>query len=159
MKAIYLGAILAAGLAGGAAAATAGANVMAPINQFMEGFAKGDMKLAGAAQTEDVTIVDEFSPHTWTAPGAFAAWGADLGKYEKSAGVADDKIVLGVPIRREITGDHAYVVAPAVYTFKQKGVAMHEPAARMTFALLRGPAGWKIAAWTWTSPRATPVAK
>lgn len=159
MRAFYLGAALAAGLATGAAAATAGDSVMAPINQFMDGFARGDMKLAGAAQTAGVTIIDEFSPHTWSAPGAFAAWGADLGKHEKSAGITDDKIVLGVPIRREITGDHAYVVAPAVYTFKQKGVAMHESAARMTFALLRGPAGWKIAAWTWTAPRATPVGK
>jgi len=27
----------------------------------------------------------------------------------------------------------------------------------MTFALVRGEAGWKIQAWTWTSPEAGPV--
>jgi hypothetical protein len=40
-----------------------------------------------------------------------------------------------------------------VYSFKQKGVAMDEPA-HMTFALRKATGGWKIAAWTWTGSAA-----
>lgn len=158
MKQFYLGAMLAMGLASGAAAASGG-NVMAPINQFMDGFARGDLKIsAGAFGASGVTIIDEVAPHFWHGPSGFSAWAADLAKDEKAAGISGDKVVLAAPTRREVNGDHAYVVSPAVYTYTQKGVAMREPA-HMTFALERGPAGWKITAWTWTGGKAAPAGK
>ena len=158
MNRFYLGAVMAFGLAGGAAAAAAG-GVMAPINQFMDGFARGDMKIAAAAhEASGGTIVDEVPPHLWTGRTAFADWGADLAKDDKAAGISAEKVVLAAQTRKEVTGDHGYVVAPAVFTYMQKGVAMREPA-HMTFALRRGPAGWKIAAWTWVGGKAAPAGK
>jgi hypothetical protein len=51
--------------------------------------------------------------------------------------------------RVETDGTAAYVVVPAVYTFKQGGAAMRETA-QMTFTLKKGAAGWLIHGWTWT---------
>ena len=42
-------------------------------------------------------------------------------------------------------------MVPAVYTFKERGVAMRE-AAQMTFVLKKGAGGWLIHGWTWTGP-------
>ena len=47
---------------------------------------------------------------------------------------------------------------PAVYTFKEGGVAMRE-AAQMTFRLKKGAGGWLIDAWTWTGPTPKPVVR
>jgi ketosteroid isomerase-like protein len=49
-------------------------------------------------------------------------------------------------------GDQAYVVVPAVFAFKEKGVPTKE-SAQMTFVLKKGAKGWLIHAWTWTGPK------
>jgi hypothetical protein len=49
-------------------------------------------------------------------------------------------VTLSAPTRVETTGDRAYVVVPAVYVFKERGVAMRETA-QMTFALKKGAEG------------------
>ena len=48
------------------------------------------------------------------------------------------------------------MIYPSAYAFKEKGVAMSE-SGTMTFALKKGAGGWKITAWTWTSPDPAPV--
>ena len=65
-------------------------------------------------------------------------------------------MTLGKVVREVNSGATAYVVIDAVYTFKQKGVAMREPA-QMTYALKRTKSGWKIAAWSWTGPDPVPA--
>jgi hypothetical protein len=64
-------------------------------------------------------------------------------------------VVISAQIRLEVTGNRAYVIVPAAYTFKQAGAAMRENA-QMTFALKKGVAGWLIHGWRWTGPK--PVA-
>ena len=46
---------------------------------------------------------------------------------------------------------------PVVYTYKERGVAMREPA-QMTYALQKGAGGWLITGWTWVGTAPTPVA-
>jgi len=46
---------------------------------------------------------------------------------------------------------------PAVYTFKEKGVAMSE-SAQFTFTLQKDASGWLIHGWTWTGPKAAKAA-
>ena len=74
----------------------------------------------------------------------------------KAKGITEPGVSIGAPTRELVTGDHAYVIVPSVYTFKQKGVAMRE-AAQMTFALVKTAGGWKIASWTWTGPDPMPA--
>jgi hypothetical protein len=141
-----------------ARAQTADADLMAPIQKFVDSFNKGDA--AGAAATHaasaDLTIIDEVPPYIWNGSKAFHAWGADLESDAKKNGITEPMVTLGKATRTEQRGDRAYVVVPAVYTFKQGGAAMRE-AAQMTFVLGKGASGWLIHGWAWTGPKPTPA--
>jgi hypothetical protein len=140
---------------GGAVAADA--QLMAPIQQFIDSFNKGDVKAAEAAHdSAAMSIIDEVPPYVWQGPGAFKAWAAALEADAKRRGHTDQSVKLGESSREEVTGDRAYVVVPATFTFKEKGAAMAEQA-QMAFALARGASGWKISGWSWTGPRPSPA--
>ncbi len=154
MQYVTLG-LVALVLAGGTAGAQApDAQLIAPIQKFIDSFNKGDMAGASAthAATADVSITDEVSPFLWRGPQALKTWAADLESDAKKRGITDQSVAISAPTRTEINGDQAYIVVPAVYTFKERGVAMRE-AAQMTFVLKKGAAGWLINAWTWTGPK------
>ena len=53
----------------------------------------------------------------------------------------------------EVTGDRAYVVMAANYTFKQKRKPMAEPGSIFTFGLQKGANGWMITGWTWSTTK------
>jgi hypothetical protein len=128
--------------------------VMAPIQKFIDSFNKGDM--AGAASTHaaeaDLTIIDEVPPFLWRGPQAFKSWSADLDADAKKRGITEPLVTIKAATRTESNGDSVYVVVPAVYSFKERGVSMREPA-QMTFVLKKGPTGWLIHGWTWTGPK------
>ena len=137
-------------------AQAADAAVEAPIQQFVTAFNKGDGAGAVATMTARVSIIDEVAPFQWRGPDAFARWGAALGADSKARDITDQSVAIGAPTREIVSGVNAYVIVPATYSFKQKGVKMAE-VAQMTFTLLKGDAGWKIAGWTWTGPDASAV--
>jgi len=139
-------------------AGTPDPELMAPIQRFVDSFNKGDTAAAAAthAATADLAIIDEVSPYLWRGPKAFQAWSADLDSESKKRGITDQVVTISAPTREESNGDQAYVVVPAVYTFKERGVAMRE-AAQMTFALKKGTGGWLIHGWVWTGPKPQPV--
>jgi ketosteroid isomerase-like protein len=133
-------------VAAGPALAAPADPALATVHQFIDSINKGDAKAAGALQADDSAIIDEFPPHQWHGPGAFAAWLGDFAKDAAAKGESDQHLALGRPTRVDLDGDTAYVVAPAVYTYKQHGKPMVEPA-QMTLALRKGASGWSIAAW------------
>jgi len=151
-------------LASPASAQSSDAELIAPIQKFINSFNKGD--IPGAAATHatgaDLTITDEVPPYVWRGPNAFTAWAGDLDSDAKKNGITEPMVTVSKPTRIERSGDQAYVVVPAVYTFKLKGAAMREPA-QMTVVLRRGASGWLIHGWTWTGPKpraaAPPVKK
>ena len=138
------------------AASANDAAVDATISQFATAFNKGDMKTAKALHAGSPTIIDEVPPHLWSGPNAFDSWSAALAKSEAAEGKSGGQVKIGTPTRETVSGDHAYVIAPSSYTFKQKGMTMRETA-QFTFVLDKDAAGWKIASWTWTGPEAKPV--
>jgi ketosteroid isomerase-like protein len=157
MKSTLLGLACLAAVSAASAAAAANAQLEAPIHQFIDAFNKGDVK--GAAATHmatGVSIIDEAPPHIWQGPKAVETWAADLAKDGKASGMSDEKVTLGAVTREVVSGQTAYVVIGATFTFKQKGVAMREPG-QMTFAMKKSGAAWKIAGWTWTGPDPIPV--
>jgi hypothetical protein len=133
--------------------------LIAPIQKFIDSFNKGDM--AGAVATHaagaDLTIIDEVPPFIWRGAKAFQAWSTALDTASKQAGITDQMVTISAPTRTESSGDSGYVIVPAVYTYKEKGVAMRE-AAQMTFVLKKGTSGWSIHGWTWTGPKPQRVA-
>ncbi len=125
-------------------------DVMAPVHQFVDGFNKGDTKSALAACADQTSIIDEFPPHEWHGAGACAKWADDYDANAKKDGITDGMVILGKPRHVDVTGDLAYVVVPANYRFKQKGKPVAEIGSMLTVALQKGPAGWRMTAWTWT---------
>jgi ketosteroid isomerase-like protein len=158
MRTLIIGALagLAGALIGGFARAATTEDVSAPITAFVAAFDKGDLKTAGAQTEASMTIIDEAAPYSWTGPNALTGWANDLIGGDAKAGVTGESVAISAPSRIEVSGETAYVVVPAVYSFKDHGAPMSEPA-QMTFALHKDAGGWKIAAWTWTGPKATPA--
>jgi len=153
-------AIVVSVLAAGAPSATwaADAQLMAPIQKFIDSFNKGDAAAAAATHsaTDDLVIMDEVAPFVWRGAGAFAAWAGDLDADSQKNGITDQMVTIKPATREVIDGQRAYVIVPAVYSFKQKGVAMSE-AAQMTVVLKKGASGWLIHGWTWTGPAPSPA--
>jgi hypothetical protein len=158
MRVLTVAALVAFALTSPASAQT-DAELMAPIQRFIDSFNKGDAAAAAAthAAGADLTITDELAPYLWRGAKAFQAWSADLEADAKKNSITDPMVTLSAPIRIERTVDQAYVVVPAVYTFKQRGAAMRE-VAQMTFVLRKAASAWLIHGWTWTGPKPQAVA-
>jgi len=143
---IFVMAVLTAGVA----ASSEDAAVMAPVHQFVDGFNKGDTKTALAACADQVSIIDEFPPHQWQGAGACSTWAQDYEADAKKNGVTDGVVTLGKPRHVDVTGDRAYVVVPANYSYKQNGKPMKETGSTFTLVLQKDAAGWRITAWSWS---------
>jgi ketosteroid isomerase-like protein len=115
----------------------------------VDGFNKGDTKTAVAACAEQTSIIDEFPPHEWHGAGACAKWANDFDADAKKNGITDGIVTLGTPRHVDITGDRAYVVVPASYTFKKKGKPAKETGSTLTLALQKEASGWRISGWAW----------
>lgn len=126
------------------------ADVMATVNRFNDGMNTGDTKTALAACAAPSSIVDEFPPYGWQGATACADWANDFAAYNKKMGITDSLAKLGRPRHVDITGDRAYVVMPATYTFKVKGKRVTESGSFLTVALQKSGAGWVITGWAWT---------
>ena len=69
--------------------------VLASINQFVDGFNKGDTKTAAAACADETSIIDEFPPHEWHGSGACAKWLNDFDADAQKNGITDGVVKLG----------------------------------------------------------------
>lgn len=124
-------------------------DVMKAVNQFVDGFNKGDTASAVAACANETSIIDEFPPHEWHGPGACMNWANDYDADAKRNGITDGVVTLGKPSHIDINGNHAYVVIPSNYIFKKKGKRVAEIGSMFTFALQKEDAGWRITGWSW----------
>ena len=125
-------------------------DVMATVHQFVDGFNKGDLKSALAACAEQTSIIDEFPPYEWHGAGACSKWADDFDVDAKKNGIADGVVTLGTAHHVDVTGDRAYVVTPAGYTFTQKGKPAKETDSMITIALQKSQGGWRITGWAWS---------
>ncbi len=137
-------------LCAGAAFASEAADVMKPVHQFIDGFNKGDVKSALSACADEAYIIDEFPPYEWHGTGACSTWANAYDADAKKNGITDPVVTVGKPKHVDVSGDHAYVVVPTTYAFKQNGKPMKENNAILTLTLQKTPAGWSITSWSWS---------
>jgi len=121
------------------------------VNQFIDGFNKGDVKAALATCASPVSIVDEFPPFAWQGATACADWANDFEANAKKNEITDSVVKLGKPRHVQIAADRAYVVVPADYTYKVKGKATSQKGSIMAFALKKSSTGWLITGWSWAT--------
>ena len=149
MKRIILAGAVLALVAGQAAWASDEDDVTATIHAFIAAMNKGDIPAAAATHVAAPSIIDEFPPHHWSGATAFNDWLADFGKDSTARKVTDGKLTPHSAKRLTVEGDHAYVVMPTDYTFKQGSKTMAEYGT-ITYALDKTTAGWRIAAWSFS---------
>lgn len=142
-------AIAAAGTAGPALASQESA-VLATVNQFIDGFNKGDMKSAATACASPASIIDDFPPHEWQGSTACSDWASAYSVDAKKSGITGGVVTLGKPWRVDVTGSRAYVVAPTTFSYKDHGKPVTESGAVFTVALKKLPSGWRITGWAWS---------
>jgi len=82
--------------------------------------------------------------------GACSTWANDYDADAKKNGITDGIVTLGNPRHVDITGDRAYVVVPANFTYKQKGKPAKETGSMLTISLQKAAAGWRMTGWAWT---------
>ena len=132
------------------AAASDKRDIMATVNQFNDSLNKGDTKTALAACATPASIIDEFPPHEWQGATACADWANDFDTYNKKYGITAPIATLGKPRHVDITGDRAYVVVPATYTYKENRKRVTESGSILTVALHKSATGWVITGWAWS---------
>jgi len=150
MRSLFAAVVTAAFFVSATAVASDKTDAMATIHQFVDNLDKGDMQAAAAPYAPESSIIDEFPPHYWHGATAFADWGKDFGTFSQKTGDTDPFVKLGKPKHVDINDDHAYVVIPASFAYKEHGKKMIEKGSTMTFALAKLNGTWKIAAWSWT---------
>ena len=138
-----------AALTAGPLAASDQTDVMASLKQFAEGYNKSDTKLAAAACTDPMSIIDEFPPYEWHGAGALLKWFDDYEVDAKKNAITDGRVILSKPRHLDIEGDRAYVVIASNYTYKMKGKRIKETGSIWTFALQKIAADWRITGWCW----------
>jgi ketosteroid isomerase-like protein len=133
-----------------ASSAAAEAAYMAPIRAYIEAVNRGDARAASGAFASDAVIIDEVAPHVWSGPTALRDWSAAVDRDAAAYALTDAKVQLGPSRRALVEGDHAYVVLPEVFTYRQDGRAMRLSGLH-TFSLRKGADGWKITVSAWAS--------
>jgi SnoaL-like domain len=125
-------------------------DVTAAVNQFFNNLGDKTLDKAVAVCDSPVSILDEFPPHHWYGPTACADWWKAYNEYNRASGIKSEGAALGTPWTVDVSGDRAYFVGPATYTYRQKGKLIKEAHAVFTVALRRTEAGWRITSWTWS---------
>ena len=135
-------------VAAGSAVASQETDVMAPIQQFVDGFNKSDVKMAQAACADQTFIIDDFPPHAWRGAEATSAWLSDYNAFARQNGITDGFVALGKPRHIDVAGVHAYVVVETSISLKKNGKAVKH-LGLMTLALNKEANSWRITAWAW----------
>ena len=125
-------------------------DVLAATKAYADDFNKGDMAAAAALCANPAVVIDDFAPHIWQGPTACADWAAALAAFARTEGDTDAHVTTAKPKALTVTGDRAYAVLPAHYSYKQKGKPVNEPGL-WTFSMQKVDGGWRITGWSWAS--------
>ena len=129
----------------GSALASDRSDITAVLNQWND----ADVAKSTAACADDASVMDDIPPYEWHGAGACANWAKDYDAYAQKNGMTDANGTIGKPRQIIITGDRAYAIAPATFSFTKEGKQVKNIAIA-TFALKKIAAGWRITGWTWT---------
>jgi ketosteroid isomerase-like protein len=144
-----IAALFAIALMAGSASASENPNVIRTVWHFVDSFNKGDMKAALGDCSAQSSIIDEIPPYLWQGVTGCSDWSNDFDAYTKKKGMTDLKVTLFGPTHIDVTGDRAYVVVPANFTFKQNGKQFTERRSILTVALQKVADSWRITGWAW----------
>lgn len=121
-------------------------DALAPVNQFIDGLNKGDMKSISAAFSDEVSIVDDLAPYHWQGKGATSQWLATIADAMQKNGSTDFVMKLGKPSSFHSNGELAYAVIPATFSYKVKD-QKSQGSNMITAVLHKEAVAWRITAF------------
>lgn len=134
------------------------ADVLTVLHEWVDGFNKGgDMKAALATCADEGAVIAGTAPYEWRGEGACSKWFVDYDASMKKQEITDAVAILGKLRDIEITGDHAFVVAPVSFTYKTKGKPMKQTGGIWIVALHKGASGWRISGWSFAAGKESPA--
>ena len=142
-------ALTAAALLAAPAATTDQTDVVATVKQFVVAFNAGDTTAMAAACAPQAVIIDEFPPHVWSGANACIVWANAFNADAEMNKITEPVVTLGKTMHVDVTGNVAYVVMMANYTFKKNGKPVKETNSILTISLAKGAGGWKMTGWAW----------
>ncbi len=122
----------------------------AAVRAYVDAFNAGDAKAMAAVCADPMQILDGMSPHVWQGPTAAEDWYADALAEGEHLGVTDYCIRLGEPRHVDVTGEYAYVVVPASFSYNVKDTPVDQTEAVFTAALRTVAGDWRLTAWAWS---------
>ena len=144
-------AVLAASLSAIPAVASDKTDVMAAVNNEVAAFNKGDKSVWAAGCADQTSIIDNFAPYRWEGTGTCSAWWDAYEANGKKNGLTGGGLKVVKVRHADITGNSAYVVLTANFSFQDKGKPAAENGSSLTFVLNKTAQGWRIASWAWAA--------
>ena len=144
MKRVMIALAMSACTAGVALASDSG-EIMTLLNQWND--PDGAKSIATCA--DDASVMDDIPPYEWHGAGACASWAKDYDAFAQKNGMTEVSGTIGKPRQILVTGDRAYAIVPATFSFTKDGKQV-KTTATATFALRKTASGWRITGWTWT---------
>jgi hypothetical protein len=97
-----------------------------------------------------VVLVDDLPPYVFRGPAADAIsdWSKAYGTDSEKNEITDFSMKLLKPRRVAVSGDRAYIILPAIYSFKQR-LKPTQTRGIITATLERVNKKWLIATWSW----------
>lgn len=132
------------------AAAADKADALAVARHYDAAFNLADVKTMASYCADDVAIIDDFPPHIWQGATACPDWFGALIAYDKTQGIAHERVTFQKPLHVDVAGDRAYIVVPSVYHYVLNSKAT-VATGDWTFAMRKVAVGWRITAWSWAA--------
>jgi len=130
------------------------AAVLAPTRAFVRALNHYVDSMPAGVFTDDVAILDDFAPYSWTGAHAVADWYAGLlGRTPEERATTGTRaihghVTVGAPHYLRVSGDSAYFVLSATYTWMDGTTPVRQRGA-WTFAERRVSGHWLIAGQGW----------
>jgi ketosteroid isomerase-like protein len=113
------------------------------MHKWVDAFNKGDASALTAVCADSGVVLDELPPYVWQGSGACASWYKAFQAFTAQQGMTNPKATVGKVRHSDVDSSHAYLVAPATFSYTKDGKVAKESAI-VTMTLQKGDSGWRI---------------
>jgi hypothetical protein len=145
--AVSLAAVLAVGIPGSAAPPPDPALAALPA-KMLTALVAGDVATIRSSCAPSSTVIDEFSPYSWSGPDACIRWAAAFKAFATQMKMSGFKGMVAPKPFIDVTGNRAYVVGNVTFHATMSGTAISEQGT-WTLVLMKSGAAWKITSLAW----------
>ena len=130
------------------AAATDRTDVEATVKNYAAAFNNSDKEAFTGLCAGQVIIIDDFPPYIFQGTSACSDFWDAQHLYDQNEQINSENVAVGKFTRISIADDRAYVVTPAVFSYKEKGKPDSSKGI-WSLVLQKYAIGWRIAGWSW----------